>query len=225
MSGTGVLAGRRYVVSAGPTYEDIDPVRFLGNRSSGRMGFAIAAAAAARGASVVLVAGPVTLPTPSGVARVDVRSAAQMHDAVLAALPADAYIGAAAVADWTPADPATDKLKKQAGVDRMVIEFRRTADVLRDVARHPSRPRLVVGFAAETSGALAGHALAKLRSKGVDAIAANRVGVAGSGFESEDNTLEVHWADGSRTLGPAPKTLLAGKLLDLLAGIHPGKGT
>lgn len=219
MSGPGPLAGRRYVVSAGPTYEDIDPVRFLGNRSSGRMGFAIAAAAARRGAAVVLVAGPVTLPTPPGVARVDVRSAREMHRAVLDALPADAYVGAAAIADWTPVAPAGEKLKKQPGVDRLVLEFARTADVLADVARHPSRPRLVVGFAAETSGALAAHAQAKLRDKGADAIAANRVGVAGSGFEADDNALEVWWRGGSRILGPAPKTLLADQLLDLLPTI------
>jgi phosphopantothenoylcysteine decarboxylase/phosphopantothenate--cysteine ligase len=211
----GTLAGRRIVVSAGPTYEDIDPVRFLGNRSSGRMGFAIAAAAARRGADVVLVAGPVVLPTPQGVARVDVRSARQMHRAVLDALPADAYVGAAAVADWTPLAPATGKLKKQPGEDRLVLEFARTADILADVARHPSRPRLVVGFAAETSGALADHARAKLHAKGADAIAANRVGVAGSGFEAEDNALEVWWRGGSKSLGPAPKARLAEELLDL----------
>ena len=208
MSSPRVLDGRRFVVSAGPTYEDIDPVRFLGNRSSGRMGFAIAAAAARRGAAVVLVAGPVSLPTPDGVARIDVRSAAQLH---------------AAVADWTPAAPATGKLKKQAGVDRLVLEFARTVDVLADVARHPSRPRLVVGFAAETTGDLAAHARAKLRDKGVDAIAANRVGVAGSGFEADDNTLEVHWGAGSRTLGPAPKTELAEQLLDLFATLGPSR--
>ena len=209
------LAGRRIVVSAGPTYEDIDPVRFLGNRSSGRMGFAIAAAAARRGADVVLVAGPVSLPTPPGVARVDVRSARDMHRAVLDALPADAYVGAAAVADWTPVAPAPSKLKKQPGVDRLVLELQRTADILGDVARHPSRPRLVVGFAAETTGDLAAHAQGKLRDKGADAIAANRVGVAGSGFESDDNALEVWWRGGSRSLGPAPKTALADDLLDL----------
>ena len=217
------MAGRRFVVSAGPTYEDIDPVRFLGNRSSGRMGFAIAAAAARRGATVVLVAGPVTLPTPDGVARVDVRSAAQMHAAVLEALPADAYIGAAAVADWTPVAPSADKLKKAAGVERLSIEFGRTADVLADVARHPSRPRLVVGFAAETSADLAAHARGKLRDKGADAIAANRVGVPGSGFEAASNTLEVHWPDGSRQLGPAQKTALAEQLLDLLVELDDAR--
>src|SRR5690606_3514589 len=139
------MAGLRIVVSAGPTYEDIDPVRFVGNRSSGKMGFAIAATAAARGAGVVLVAGPVHLPTPPGVERVDVRSAAQMHAAVMAALPCDAYIGAAAVADFTPRAASASKLKKKPGEDTLVLELVKTRDVLADVAAHASRPRLVVG--------------------------------------------------------------------------------
>lgn len=210
---TATLAGLRIVVSAGPTYEDIDPVRFLGNRSSGRMGFAVAAAAAQRGADVVLVAGPVHLETPPGVQRVDVRSAAQMHAAVFAALPADAYIGAAAVADYTPRAVAADKLKKRG--DTLVVECVRTADILADLGAHALRPRRLVGFAAET-GDLAGYARDKLVRKRVDFIAANRVGQPGSGFESEDNALTVYWPDGECSLGPAAKTLLAGQLLDLV---------
>ena len=210
------LHGRRIVVSAGPTYEDLDPVRFLGNRSSGKMGFAIAAAAARRGADTVLVAGPVQLPTPPGVHRVDVRSAAQLHAAVLAALPADAYVGAAAVADYTPRDVSERKLKKTAGQDTLVLELVRTPDVLADVARHALRPRVVVGFAAETHD-LERYARAKLAAKGVDLVAANRVGVAGSGFESDDNALTVHGHDFERALGPAPKAELAEALLDLIA--------
>jgi phosphopantothenoylcysteine decarboxylase/phosphopantothenate--cysteine ligase len=213
------LSGLRAVVSAGPTYEDLDPVRFIGNRSSGKMGFAIAAAAARRGVDTVLVAGPVHLPTPDGVQRIDVRSAAQMHDAVLGALPADIYIGAAAVADWTPHEVSPSKLKKTEGRDTLSLELVRTRDVLADVAVHAPRPRLVVGFAAETQD-VARYARDKLVRKRVDLIAANRVGVAGSGFESDDNTLEVHWRDGenfaSTTLGPAPKTQLADALLDLI---------
>jgi len=209
------LAGARVVVSAGPTYEDLDPVRFIGNRSSGKMGFAIAAAAARRGADTVLVAGPVHLPTPEGVQRVDVRSAAQMHEAVLAALPADVYVGAAAVADFTPRNVAADKIKKVAGQDTLVLELVRTPDILADVARDARRPRLVVGFAAETSE-VAGYARDKLARKRVDFIAANRVGIAGSGFESDDNALTVYWNDGERALGPAPKTALADALLDLV---------
>lgn len=209
------LAGMRLVVSAGPTFEDIDPVRFLGNRSSGKMGFAIAAAAAQRGAEVVLVAGPVQLPTPPGVARVDVRSAAQMFDAVMAALPCDAYIGAAAVADFTPRAIAASKLKKQPGQDTLVLELVKTRDVLAEVAVHPQRPRLVVGFAAETDD-VARYARDKLERKRLDMICANRVGLAGSGFESDDNALLVIDADGERALGPAPKAELAAVLLDII---------
>jgi phosphopantothenoylcysteine decarboxylase/phosphopantothenate--cysteine ligase len=205
----------RLVVSAGPTFEDIDPVRFIGNRSSGKTGFAIAAEAARRGAEVVLVAGPVTLPTPEGVTRHDVRSAAQMHAAVMAALPADVYVGAAAVADFTPAQVAADKIKKQPGHDGLVLELVRTADILADVAAHAPRPQLVVGFAAET-GDVERNAREKLARKRVDLVAGNRVGVAGSGFEADDNTLHLYWPGGARTLGPAPKRELAAALLDVI---------
>ena len=210
------LAGRRVLVSAGPTYEDIDPVRFIGNRSSGKMGFAIAAAAAHAGAETVLVAGPVRLPTPPGVHRIDVRSAAQLREAVLAALPADAYVSAAAVADWTPREIAPGKLKKQPGVDTFTLELVRTADVLAEVAVHPLRPRLVLGFAAET-GDVEVNARAKLAAKRIDFIAANQVGVEGSGFESDDNALAVIGHDSLRRLGPAPKTELAQALIELIA--------
>ena len=210
-----LLAGLRLVVSAGPTFEDIDPVRFLGNRSSGKMGFAIAAEAARRGAEVVLVAGPVQLPTPPGIARVDVRSAAQMFDAVMAALPCDAYIGAAAVADFTPRAIAASKLKKQPGQDTLLLELVKTRDVLAEVAAHARRPRLVVGFAAETDD-VACYARDKLQRKRLDMICANRVGLAGSGFESDDNALLVIDAHGERALGPAPKAELAAVLLDII---------
>ena len=211
---SGALAGRRVLVSAGPTYEDIDPVRFIGNRSSGKMGFAVAAAAAARGAQVTLVAGPVSLETPAGVERIDVRSAAQMREAVLAALPADVYVSAAAVADYTPAATAAQKIKKGAGT--MAIELVPTADILAEVAAHALRPRLLVGFAAETTD-VARHARGKLEAKRLDMIAANRVGVEGSGFESDDNALSIYWPGGERELGPGPKTRIAGELLDLVA--------
>lgn len=217
MSTHASLAGLRIVVSAGPTYEDIDPVRFIGNRSSGKMGFAIAQAAARRGAQVVLVAGPVSLPTPEGVQRHDVRSAAQMHAAVFAQLPADVYIGAAAVADFAPAQAAESKIKKKTGDDGLTLTLVRTRDILADIAAHAQRPRLVVGFAAETDHVEA-YARGKLENKRLDLIAANRVGVAGSGFESDDNTLSVYSADGaSQVVGPAPKTELADALLDLVA--------
>jgi phosphopantothenoylcysteine decarboxylase/phosphopantothenate--cysteine ligase len=214
MTATASMRGQRIVVSAGPTFEDIDPVRFIGNRSSGKMGFAIAAAASRRGAGVVLVAGPVALATPAGVQRIDVRSAAQMHDAVLAALPADAYIGAAAVADYTPARVAAAKIKKGAG--HLTLELVPTADILADLGAHALRPRLLVGFAAET-GHVEAYARGKLESKRLDLIAANLVGIAGSGFESDDNALTIYWAGGELAFGPAPKTELADRLLDLIA--------
>jgi phosphopantothenoylcysteine decarboxylase/phosphopantothenate--cysteine ligase len=217
---TASLSGLRIVVSAGPTFEDIDPVRFIGNRSSGMLGFAIAAAAAARAADVVLVAGPVHLPTPAGVERRNVRSAAQMHDAVLGALPADIYIGAAAIADYTPRSVATHKLKKTAGADVLLLELVRTRDVLAEVAASTQRPRLVVGFAAETHD-MARYARDKLVRKHLDLIAANPVGVEGSGFEGDNNTLTVYGRDFERTLGSAPKSELAIALLDLIADRLP----
>jgi len=221
MSAAERLRGKRIVVSAGPTYEDIDPVRFIGNRSSGKMGFAVAQAAARLGAQVVLVAGPVSLPTPAGVTRIDVRSAAQMHEAVLSQLPADVYIGAAAVADFAPAQAASNKIKKTAGQDTLNLTLVRTRDILADIAAHAQRPRLVVGFAAETDHVEA-YARGKLENKRLDLIAANRVGVSGSGFESDDNTLAVYAADGaSHALGPAPKTALADDLLELIGARLP----
>lgn len=221
MSAAERLRGLRIVVSAGPTYEDIDPVRFIGNRSSGKMGFAVAQSAARLGARVVLVAGPVSLPTPAGVTRIDVRSAAQMHEAVLSQLPADIYIGAAAVADFAPAQAASNKIKKTAGQDTLNLTLVRTRDILADIASHAQRPRLVVGFAAETDHVEA-YARGKLENKRLDLIAANRVGVSGSGFESDDNTLSVFAVDGaSYVLGPAPKTSLADDLLELIAARMP----
>lgn len=214
------LAGRRIVVSAGPTYEDLDPVRFLGNRSSGKMGFAVAAAAVARGAEVLLVAGPVALPTPPGVTRIDVRSAAQMHAAVMAALPCDVYIGAAAVADYTPVSISPCKLKKRAGQDGLTLELVRTRDILAEVARHAGRPGVVVGFAAETHDVEA-YARGKLASKNLDMIAANRVGIEGSGFESDANTLHVFSADAAHTLGPGAKSDIAAALLELVEARLP----
>ena len=209
------LNGKQVIVCAGPTYEDIDPARFIGNRSSGKMGFAIAAEAARRGAAVVLVAGPVHLPTPEGVTRIDVRSAAQMHEAVTSALPASIYIGAAAVADFTPQAFSSAKLKKKPGTETLTLELVRTRDILADVAAHPLRPKRVVGFAAETND-IEHYARGKLQAKRVDMICANRVGVTGSGFEADDNALHVFWTQGDATLGPAPKAEVAAVLLDLI---------
>lgn len=215
------LTGRRLLVSAGPTFEDLDPVRFLGNRSSGRMGFAIAAQAVAMGAAVTLVAGPVTLATPPGVQRIDVRSAEQMRQAVLAAAgSADAYIAAAAVADYRPREVANDKIKKTRA--SFSLELERTPDILAELGARPSRP-LLVGFAAETRDVEA-YARDKLARKKLDLIAANQVG-EGMGFEVEDNALVLYGADGSRIdLGRAGKDELAARLLDIVAGRLPGQG-
>jgi phosphopantothenoylcysteine decarboxylase/phosphopantothenate--cysteine ligase len=210
----GDVGAGRILVTAGPTFEDIDPVRFIGNRSSGKMGFALAAEAARLGAQVTLVAGPVALPTPAGVTRVDVRRATEMHQAVLAALPGqDAYIGAAAVADFMPARAATAKLKKAAGAP--VLELVPTPDILAEVAAHPQRPRLVVGFAAETDD-LEARARDKLARKRVDLVAANRVG-DGLGFEADDNALSVFAADGRHEIPRQSKAGVARALLALVA--------
>ncbi|MDF3983561.1 bifunctional phosphopantothenoylcysteine decarboxylase/phosphopantothenate--cysteine ligase CoaBC [Luteibacter sp. PPL201] len=212
--GDGPLRGRKVVVSAGPTYEDIDPVRFIGNRSSGRMGFAIADAAREAGADVTLVAGPVALATPAGVARVDVRSARQMHDAVLAACDgSDIYIGAAAVGDYRPEQAAGQKLKKHDGAP-LRLELTENPDILAAVAARP-RPPFLVGFAAETHE-LARYAQDKLRRKGLDMIAANDVG-DGRGFEVADNALVLYWRDGSVSLPRMPKTDLARQLVAHIA--------
>ena len=208
------LRGVRVLISAGPTFEDLDPVRYLGNRSSGKMGFALATAAAALGAQVTLVAGPTALVTPAGVRRIDVRRTNEMRDAVLGALPQDIYIGAAAVADYMPRHTADRKLKKSAAM--LVLELVRTPDILAEVAAHIPRPRMVIGFAAETEE-LESHARGKLADKQLDLIAANRVGIEGGGFESDDNALSVYWTGGEVQLGPTSKTRLAHELLALIA--------
>jgi phosphopantothenoylcysteine decarboxylase/phosphopantothenate--cysteine ligase len=211
----GALAGLRILISAGPTFEDLDPVRFIGNRSSGKMGFALAAEAVRMGAEVTLVAGPVALPSPPGLRRVDVRGALQMRDAVLAALPGqDAFIAAAAVADFMPAQAALQKLKKSAGTPELALVP--TPDILAEVSAHPHRPRLLVGFAAETE-ALEANALDKLKRKGLDFVAANQVGVAGTGFESDDNALSLYSTEGRQDIARAPKSEVARQLLQILA--------
>ena len=212
---SGALAGLKVVVSAGPTYEDIDPIRFIGNRSSGRMGFAVAEAAAHAGATVTLVAGPVSLVTPVGVAqRVDVRSAAQMHVAVLdAARQADIYIGVAAVGDYRPTEVSALKLKKHAGAP-LSLQLEENPDILASLSGQTAHPFLV-GFAAETHD-VAGYAQGKLRNKGLDMIAANQVG-GDLGFESADNALTLYWAGGELALPRAPKRDLAGRLIAQVA--------
>ncbi len=206
--------GRRLLITAGPTYEDLDPVRFLGNRSSGKMGFALAASAAAQGGEVVLIAGPVALPTPPGVRRIDIRSAAQMHEAVMAELAGiDTFIAAAAVADYRPKSVSAGKIKKSEGDSS--LELQRTLDILAAVSVSPMRPKRVVGFAAETER-LDEHAQEKMRNKGLDAIAANAVGQSGSGFESSHNALTVFTRAGRHAIPLTTKRQAADALLDIL---------
>lgn len=213
--GEQVLRGKKVVVSAGPTYEDIDPVRFIGNRSSGRMGFAVAEAAAQAGAQVTLVAGPVSLATPMGIIkRVDVRSAAQMHAAVTDAVQgADIYIGSAAVGDYRPNAVAEHKLKKHDGAD-LTLQLAENPDILASLSTKQAHPFLV-GFAAETQN-VETYARDKLKRKGLDMIAANQVG-EGLGFETTDNAITLYWADGSLELPRTDKCALARQLIECIA--------
>jgi phosphopantothenoylcysteine decarboxylase / phosphopantothenate---cysteine ligase len=209
----GPLSGRRILINAGPTYEDIDPARFIGNRSSGRMGYAIAAEAQRLGADTVLISGPVALPTPMGVRRVNVRSASEMRDAVLREVAGqDVFIAAAAVADYRPAAPQSTKIKRSA--ESMRLELIPNPDIVAEVAALPNRP-FVVGFAAETNDVVE-NAQGKLQRKKLDLICANRVGVDGSGFEAECNEITLVWEGGTRVLAHAPKALIAEQLLSAI---------
>ena len=211
--GGGALAGRRVLVSAGPTRERIDPVRFISNRSSGKMGFAVAQAAREAGASVVLVAGPVSLPTPAGVTRIDVESAADMLAAVLREVAGtDVFISTAAVADYRPTRAAEQKIKKTS--DTLDLSMERTADVLATVAARPERP-FVVGFAAETQ-AVEQNARTKLMKKNLDMIVGNEVG-HDKAFDCDDNELIVLSRSARHELGRADKLTLARGLVTLIA--------
>lgn len=217
------LQGLTVLLTAGPTREALDPVRFISNRSTGRMGFAVAEAAAAAGARVVLISGPVTLKTPAGVERIDVESAVEMREAVMErAHQANIFIATAAVADYRAANPAEQKIKKTR--DALTLELVRNPDILAEVAALRSHRPFTVGFAAETHDVLR-YAEDKRRRKNLDMIAANQVGVAGSGFESEQNELHVLWEGGERVLPLADKTLLGQQLMALIAERYrPWKG-
>ena len=208
----GPLSGRRVLITAGPTRERIDPVRFISNRSSGKMGFAVAQAAREAGAEVVLVSGPVWLATPPGVRRVDVESAEAMLEAVQAEVAgADIFIATAAVADYRPAHPSGQKIKKTN--ERLQLEMERTTDVLATVAARAQRP-FVVGFAAETES-VEHYARAKLLKKNLDLIAANEVSHT-KGFDCEDNHLIVLSRTARQDLGSGPKLALARELIRLI---------
>jgi phosphopantothenoylcysteine decarboxylase/phosphopantothenate--cysteine ligase len=214
------LAGRKVVVTAGPTRERIDPVRFITNRSSGKMGFAVAEAARDAGADVVIVSGPVNVATPAGVRRVDVESAAQMLQAVQAEIgDTDIFIASAAVSDYRAREVAEHKIKKTS--EQLVLELARTPDILATVAAGAPRP-FVVGFAAETQN-VERNALTKLENKKLDMIAANQVG-EGLAFDCDDNALTVYWKDGRRELPRAPKCELAAALVEVIAERYAAKG-
>lgn len=212
---SGLLAGLQVVVTAGPTREPVDPVRYISNRSSGRMGFAIATAAAEAGASVTLISGPVSLATPDRVTRIDVETAEQLQQQVRARQHGcDIFIAAAAVADYRPLRVAGEKLKKDSAA--MTLELERTADVLAGVAGAPPGQRpFCVGFAAET-GDLLVNARDKLQRKQLDMIVANQVG-DDSGFDVDDNAVTVLWADGERDYPLQPKSKLARQLIKQIA--------
>ncbi|HIE51351.1 MAG TPA: bifunctional phosphopantothenoylcysteine decarboxylase/phosphopantothenate--cysteine ligase CoaBC [Armatimonadetes bacterium] len=205
-------AGRRVLVTAGPTREFLDPVRFLSNPSSGKMGYALAAAAAQRGASVTLVSGPTNLPPPYGVERVEVTSAAEMHAAVMArAAEQEVILGAAAVADYAPAERASQKVKKSEA--EWTLTLRPTPDILAELGQRKGNT-VLVGFAAETEN-LAAHAQEKLRAKNLDAIAANDLTRAETGFQSDTNAVTLFFRDGRREDLPLmSKNALAHALLE-----------
>ena len=216
------LAGHKVVVTAGPTREALDAVRCLSNYSSGKMGFALARAAREQGAEVILIAGPVSLPTPPSVQRVNVGTAEEMRAAVFDHVTdASMFISCAAVADYRPLSPLPyAKIKKNSGM--MQLHLVRTPDVLADVAAATTRPFLV-GFAAETHN-LAANARSKLLEKNLDVIVANQVGPnAPHNFGDDDAELEVYWRGGSETLGPGPKTILGGRLMSLFVRLYQMK--
>ncbi|WP_409421638.1 bifunctional phosphopantothenoylcysteine decarboxylase/phosphopantothenate--cysteine ligase CoaBC [Pseudaeromonas sp. ZJS20] len=205
----------KLLITAGPTREALDPVRFISNHSSGKMGFALAAAAAELGAQVTLVAGPVALPTPPGVTRIDVESGLQMHEAVMRLAPEQQIvIGCAAVADYRAAEVAPQKIKKTADKDALTLSLVKNPDIIAEVAALSPRP-FVVGFAAETER-VAEHAQDKLKRKGLDMIAANDVSRPEQGFNSDHNALTVFWQGGSQTLPLATKTEVARHLIALI---------
>jgi len=220
---SGALGGRRVLVTSGPTHERIDPVRYIANRSSGKQGHAIAAAAAAAGGDVVLVSGPVALPDPLGVKTVHVDTAQDMLNAVEAALPADIFIGVAAVADWRAAETSPTKLKKtpHQKVSLMLVE---NPDILAAVGQRTSgRPSLVVGFAAESEN-LAENARAKLAAKNCDMIVGNDVSEASGVLGGETNKVVILTKTGKESWHRMTKQEVARRLVTRLAGMLPGAG-
>jgi phosphopantothenoylcysteine decarboxylase/phosphopantothenate--cysteine ligase len=207
------LSGQRILVTAGPTHEAIDPVRYIANRSSGRQGFAIAAAAADLGAEVTLIAGPVHLATPPGVARIDVETAIEMQAEVEKALPVDAAILVAAVADWRAVQAPEQKIKKDGGIIP-ALNLTENPDILASLAKHPNRPKLLIGFAAETEK-IVEHAQAKLAKKGCDWIVANDV--SGDVMGGANNAFHIITKDGVESWPESAKDVIARKLIEKVA--------
>jgi phosphopantothenoylcysteine decarboxylase/phosphopantothenate--cysteine ligase len=215
-SGSGPLAGKRAIVTSGPTHEPIDPVRYLANRSSGRQGHAIAAALADAGADVTLVSGPVELRPPPGVRTVPVNTAREMQQAVEAALPADIAVMAAAVADWRPENPVGEKIKKVAGSGAPALAMVENPDILAGIGHHEQRPYLVVGFAAETENLIA-NATAKLKKKGADLIVANDVSAKSGVMGGERNRVRILSKSGVEEWPDLSKDEVAARLAALVA--------
>ncbi|MGR5119519.1 bifunctional phosphopantothenoylcysteine decarboxylase/phosphopantothenate--cysteine ligase CoaBC [Vibrio astriarenae] len=211
------LSGKTVTITAGPTREAIDPVRYISNHSSGKMGFALAEAAKALGAEVNLIAGPVSLNTPNGVNRINVESAQQMFDAsAQQAISSDIFIGCAAVADYRPETIAGNKLKKVDGQDDMNIKMVKNPDIIAHVASISHNRPFTVGFAAETQDVEA-YAKSKLKRKNLDMICANDVSIAGQGFNSDNNAITAFWSDGKQSLSLATKQDIARQILTLIA--------
>jgi phosphopantothenoylcysteine decarboxylase / phosphopantothenate---cysteine ligase len=222
LHGSGPLTGRRVLITSGPTSEPIDPVRFIANRSSGKQGHAIAAAAAAAGADVVLVSGPVNLPDPPGVTVIRIETARQMLEAVEKTLPADVAIFAAAVADWRTERPSASKIKKQQG-QTPVLKLVENPDILSTIAhRKSARPRLVIGFAAETNDVIA-NAQAKLAKKGCDWILANDVSPGEGVFGGERNTIHLIDAAGVENWPALSKREVGERLAQRIAAFLAAK--
>ena len=217
----GRLSGKKVLITAGPTHEAIDPVRYIGNRSTGRMGYALAREAIQAGAEVTLISGPVSLDSPAGVNCIPVTSALEMRDAVIEQVSGvDIFIACAAVADYRVADVATQKIKKSG--NRMQLELIPNPDIVREVTALENRP-FTMGFAAETEN-LEKNALEKLKRKKLDMIAANQVGVEKMGFESNTNELLVLWSDGQQLLALDVKNEIAKQLIDILADHYNATG-
>ncbi|MFW7523629.1 bifunctional phosphopantothenoylcysteine decarboxylase/phosphopantothenate--cysteine ligase CoaBC [Vibrio ostreicida] len=211
------LQGKQFLISAGPTREALDPVRYLSNQSSGKMGFALAQVAAELGAEVTLICGPVSLPTPCGVKRVDVCSAQDMYQSVMADAPKhDVFISCAAVADYRPESTAMQKLKKTDNNEQMTITMVKNPDIVAAVANLSERRPFTVGFAAETQD-VEHYARTKLLKKNLDMICANDVSIKGQGFNSNENAINLYWKEGEQSLTLAPKRQIAKQILTTIS--------